>query len=214
MWSNERKHDIYFEDFKGLGGGYLGVGGDQNYTMAAAAGSQVLWLVDIDLEVVKLHKLYSALLRATDTPQAFVALFERKGVPLVDAALAAPGAPNMTNATDTGTFNNDDITNDTTPDFDITCVNGSSVELWIDGVATGVTSVCTGGTETLTPSVALSGSPSTVYSITAKQTDPATNVSVTSGALAITIDTDAPTAPTGTPNLDAGELYELKIDPL
>ncbi|HNK46128.1 MAG TPA: hypothetical protein PKL17_15185 [Pseudomonadota bacterium] len=89
MWSNERKHDIYFEDFKGLGGGYLGVGGDQNYTMAAAAGSQVLWLVDIDLEVVKLHKLYSALLRATDTPQAFVALFERKGVPLVDAALAA-----------------------------------------------------------------------------------------------------------------------------
>ncbi len=89
MWSNERRHDIFFDDLKGVGGGYLGVGGDQNYTVAAAAGSQVLWLIDIDLEVVKLHKLYSALLAATETPQSFVLLFEKKGAPLVDAALAS-----------------------------------------------------------------------------------------------------------------------------
>ncbi len=87
MWSNERRHDIFFEDVLGQGGGYLGVGGDQNYTMAAAAGSQVLWLVDIDGEVVKLHKLYSALLKVTETPQAFVGLFERRGIAQVDAAL-------------------------------------------------------------------------------------------------------------------------------
>ncbi len=89
MWSNERRHDIFFDDLKGVGGGYLGVGGDQNYTVAAAAGSQVLWLIDIDLEVVKLHKLYAALLVATETPQSFVLLFEKKGAPLVDAALAS-----------------------------------------------------------------------------------------------------------------------------
>jgi hypothetical protein len=88
MWSNERRHDIYFDDVKGIGGGYLGVGGDQNYTLAAAAGSQVLWLIDIDMEVVKLHKLYGALLSATETPQALVALFEKRGLAQVDAALS------------------------------------------------------------------------------------------------------------------------------
>jgi len=87
MWSNERRHDIFFEDMKGVGGGYLGVGGDQNYTLAAVADSQVLWLIDIDMEVVKLHKLYSALLSATETPQAMVALFEKRGAPHVEAAL-------------------------------------------------------------------------------------------------------------------------------
>lgn len=89
MWSNERRHDIFFDDVKGIGGGYIGVGGDQNYTVAAAAKSQVLWLIDIDMEVVKLHRLYAALISATETPQAFVALFERKGVASVEAALSS-----------------------------------------------------------------------------------------------------------------------------
>ena len=89
MWSNERRHDVFFDDIKGVGGGYVGVGGDQNYTVAAAAGSQVLWLIDIDMEVVKLHKLYSALLTATENPQAFVALFEHKGSAAVEAALSS-----------------------------------------------------------------------------------------------------------------------------
>lgn len=89
MWSNERRHDIFFDDVKGIGGGYIGVGGDQNYTVAAAAKSEVLWLIDIDMEVVKLHKLYSALLAATETPSAFVALFERKGSAAVETALSS-----------------------------------------------------------------------------------------------------------------------------
>lgn len=76
MWSNERRHDLFFADLAGLGGGYLGVGGDQNYTMAAAAQAQVLWLVDLDVAVVRMHRLYAALLSAAKTPAEFVALFD------------------------------------------------------------------------------------------------------------------------------------------
>ncbi len=76
MWTNERRHDLFFADLAGLGGGYLGVGGDQNYTMAAAAGTQVLWLVDLDVAVVRMHRLYAALLTEAETPAEFIALLD------------------------------------------------------------------------------------------------------------------------------------------
>lgn len=87
MWSNERRHDLFFGQLQGLGGGYLGVGADQNYTMAAAAAAKVLWLIDLDPAVVRVHKLYSALLCEAETPDALVALFERAAMPSVKAAL-------------------------------------------------------------------------------------------------------------------------------
>src|SRR5689334_7257886 len=33
--SNERRHDVFFPALRHLGGGYIGVGADQNYTLAA-----------------------------------------------------------------------------------------------------------------------------------------------------------------------------------
>ncbi|HRI51183.1 MAG TPA: hypothetical protein PLW65_13475, partial [Pseudomonadota bacterium] len=89
MWSNERRHDLFFDDLRGLGGGYLGVGGDQNYTMAAAAGSQVLWLVDLDGAVVHMHRLYAALLSVAATPAEFLALLEPVRKQAVVDAVAA-----------------------------------------------------------------------------------------------------------------------------
>lgn len=89
MWSNERRHDLFFDDLRGLGGGYLGVGGDQNYTMAAAAGSQVLWLVDLDGAVVHMHRLYAALLSVAATPAEFLALLEPLRKQAVSDAVAA-----------------------------------------------------------------------------------------------------------------------------
>lgn len=89
MWSNERRHDLFFADLTGLGGGYLGVGGDQNYTMAAAAQTQVLWLVDLDAAVVRMHRLYAALLAAAGTPTEFVALLDPARQPAVERAVAA-----------------------------------------------------------------------------------------------------------------------------
>ncbi len=74
LWSNERRHELFFADLAELGGGYLGVGGDQNYTLAAAASASVLWLVDLDVMVVRMHRLYAALLATAETPAAFLAL--------------------------------------------------------------------------------------------------------------------------------------------
>jgi len=89
LWSNERRHDLFFADLRGLGGGYMGVGGDQNYTLAAAAESDVLWLVDLDPAVVYLHRLYAALLPIALQPSDLVALFDKKHRAEVHAAVSA-----------------------------------------------------------------------------------------------------------------------------
>ena len=67
----------------------MGVGGDQNYTLAAAAQADVLWLVDLDPAVVHLHRLYAALLPVAMTPADLVALFDKKHRDAVHAAVAA-----------------------------------------------------------------------------------------------------------------------------
>lgn len=89
MWSNERRHDLFFRDLRDLQGGYLGVGGDQNYTLAAAAKSQVLWLIDLDAAVVNMHRLYAALLVSSPTIKEFLAQFGSRQKDAVHAAVAA-----------------------------------------------------------------------------------------------------------------------------
>jgi hypothetical protein len=114
---------------------------------------------------------------------------------------AIPGIPDMTAATDTGSSNSDNITNNQTPQFIVTCENGASVQLYTDnpapGTATGSAVTCAGGTVTLTAATLAAG----VHNITARQTDPAGNQSVASGALAVTIDTTA--AAPGIPDMTA-----------
>jgi hypothetical protein len=119
-------------------------------------------------------------------------------ITLDTTADAATGTPDLQAASDTGSSNSDNITNDTTPTFDISCVTGSTVQLYSDAVATGTSAVCAGGTVTLTAGTLSAGS----RSITAIQTDPAGNASPASTALAITLDTTADAA-TGTPDLQA-----------
>jgi hypothetical protein len=119
-------------------------------------------------------------------------------ITLDTTADAATGIPDLQAASDTGSSNSDNITNDTTPTFDISCVTGSTVQLYSDAVATGTSAVCAGGTVTLTAGTLSAGS----RSITAIQTDPAGNASPASTALAITLDTTADAA-TGTPDLQA-----------
>jgi hypothetical protein len=119
-------------------------------------------------------------------------------ITLDTTADAATGTPDLQAASDTGSSNSDNITNDTTPTFDISCVTGSTVQLYSDAVATGTSAVCAGSTVTLTAGTLSAGS----RSITAVQTDPAGNASPASTALAITLDTTADAA-TGTPDLQA-----------
>lgn len=89
MWSNERRHDLFFRDLNELQGGYLGVGGDQNYTLAAAAQSQVLWLIDLDAAVTNMHRLYAALLATAPTSKDFLRYFGNRQKDAVHAAVAA-----------------------------------------------------------------------------------------------------------------------------
>lgn len=75
--SNEVRHDVWFPYVRGVGGAYLGVGSDQNYTVAAAARSEVMFLTDIDRSVVDLHRVYEILIEASETPEALHGRFDR-----------------------------------------------------------------------------------------------------------------------------------------
>jgi hypothetical protein len=85
--SNERRHDVFFSALRDIGGGYLGVGADQNYTLAAVARSTVVWLVDIDGDVVDWHKIYAALIPQAPTPQALLSMLGGRRDAEVQAAL-------------------------------------------------------------------------------------------------------------------------------
>jgi uncharacterized delta-60 repeat protein len=71
-------------------------------------------------------------------------------------------APDMTDATDTGSSNHDDITSDTTPDFKMICVSGNTVTLYIDGVSVLPTATCVGNTATINLTTPLSMATHTV----------------------------------------------------
>lgn len=76
--SNEYRHDLWFPFVRGLGGAYVGVASDQNYTLIAAARSEVAYLIDLDRQVVDLHGIYAALIAAAPDPAAFMAFFADK----------------------------------------------------------------------------------------------------------------------------------------
>ena len=110
-------------------------------------------------------------------------------------APAAPtAAPDMTAATDSGTSSTDNLTKDSTPDFNIgTLPAGTTPVLLVDGaqVPATVTTDANGNT-VLTPTTALTDG---AHNISYAYTDPAGNTSAASPALAVSIDTGAPAAP-------------------
>jgi hypothetical protein len=79
MKSNEVRHDVYFPYVAGKGGVYVGVGSDQNYTIAAVAGSELVFLMDIDQSVVDLHRCYEALIEASPDPQTLYQRWSAEG---------------------------------------------------------------------------------------------------------------------------------------
>jgi hypothetical protein len=117
----------------------------------------------------------------------------------IDTAVPAqPAAPDMTDATDSGKLNNDNITKFTQPGFTGTIEANARVSLKVDGSAAG-TITPSGTTYTAAPISALSDGN---RSITITQEDVAGNVSLESPALVVTIDTVAPAA-ASTPDLPA-----------
>lgn len=88
--SNERRHDTWFPYVKDLGGAFVGVGPDQCYTVAAAQGAELLFLLDIDRMVVDVHNNYEVLIEASETPeelhQRFNATEQDASIALLEAA--------------------------------------------------------------------------------------------------------------------------------
>ncbi|MFK7928448.1 MAG: hypothetical protein AB8H79_09665, partial [Myxococcota bacterium] len=63
---------------KNRGGALLGVGSDQNYTFAAIAKSEIVFLMDYDAIVVHIHRVNQAFIKHADTPDGFVAMWDPK----------------------------------------------------------------------------------------------------------------------------------------
>lgn len=73
--TNEPRQDVVLETIANLGGGYTGVGSDQNYTFVATAKSEWAWLFDYDPNVVNWHRVLMPLIAAAPDRAAFVAWF-------------------------------------------------------------------------------------------------------------------------------------------
>lgn len=73
--TNEPRQDVVLETLAHLGGGYTGVGSDQNYTLVAAARPDWAWLFDYDPNVVNWHRVLAPLVRAAPDRNTFVAWF-------------------------------------------------------------------------------------------------------------------------------------------
>jgi gliding motility-associated-like protein len=101
----------------------------------------------------------------------------------------APSTPVLASGSDSGTTG-DNVTNVTAPIFTGTAVDGVTVTLY-DGTTALGSAVATGGNWSITSSTLNGG----LHIITAKATDNG-NVSVASTGLNLTIDTQAPNAPT------------------
>jgi Ca2+-binding RTX toxin-like protein len=105
-------------------------------------------------------------------------------------APAAPSAPDLNAASDSGGSPSDDLTNDSTPTVSGTAEAGSTVTLYdTDGTTVLGTTTASGGTWSITTSTLGAGG----HTLTAKASDLAGNVSTASSGLTIDIDTAAPT---------------------
>ncbi len=111
-----------------------------------------------------------------------------KDIVIDTAAPAVPNTPDLQAASDSGTSNTDNITEITTPTFDITGLeSGATVILTITPIGGGeaivVQALVAAGYSTSTITVPSPLSPG-VYTVTARQEDPAGNASLASQAMA------------------------------
>lgn len=76
--SNERRIDLFWNVIDSLGGGYLGVGTDQNLSFAARAKSEWIFLVDFDPEIVKVNRVHIFFLKNSQNYTEFKNFWNRK----------------------------------------------------------------------------------------------------------------------------------------
>ncbi|MEQ8353642.1 MAG: hypothetical protein RH862_19355 [Leptospiraceae bacterium] len=74
--TNEDRLDLFESHVKDRGGAYVGVGSTQNFTLAAWAKSEWIWLMDFTRVVVATNKIHIAFLQECPTPAEFRKLWE------------------------------------------------------------------------------------------------------------------------------------------
>jgi len=72
IYPNEDRGFITYPYIENRGGALLGVGSDQNYTFAAIARSELVFLMDYDAIVVHIHRVNQAFIKHEESPDGFV----------------------------------------------------------------------------------------------------------------------------------------------
>jgi hypothetical protein len=113
------------------------------------------------------------------------------GVVIDSTPPAVPPTPDLVASSDTGASNSDNITADNTPTFEGFGTPGDTINIYVDGVLAGSTTVDVNGNWSITANSIADG----VHQVTSQAVDPAGNASAQSTPLVLTIDTTAPNAP-------------------
>ena len=85
--SDESHHFRFKKDLDALGGVFVGIGTNQNYTMLPWSKPDLAIMMDFDQMVVDVHRLYRVAFLNTDTPRAFLKLWTRRAAKRFKALL-------------------------------------------------------------------------------------------------------------------------------
>jgi hypothetical protein len=112
-----------------------------------------------------------------------------------------PSTPDLTAASDTGRFNTDNVTRSTTPSFTgaVALPDAASVNLYIDGVASGSASVANGSYSITSNRPLANGR----HTVTAGEMSPGGVETRSTGSLAVTVDTVAPVVTAKAPGINS-----------
>lgn len=69
---NEARNILFGKYIRNLGGGYVGVAADANYTFLTYARSEFVWLMDFNINIVNLHRINRAFILASPSPGEFL----------------------------------------------------------------------------------------------------------------------------------------------
>jgi hypothetical protein len=70
--TNEYHHQLFYPYIRGIAGGYVGVGTDQNFTLIAWAQSRFAWLIDYDPVAVSINKVHRAFILESPNRQRYM----------------------------------------------------------------------------------------------------------------------------------------------
>lgn len=175
-------------------------------TQVASGVTSLAGLVDLSVAPAVAEGVRSFTATATDAAGNESAASPALSVTIDTTAPAAASKPDLVAASDSGSSDTDDITNDATPDVLVAGEANAILELFNGAASLGQRT----GDGTVTASALADGT----HSITVKATDVAGNTGVASPALPVTVDTAAPTAVLTAPSSLLGNAKAVFSEPI